>query len=179
MPNVSDVPHKLQYLVDPAHGETDMTSNTRVRIVQGTSEFEVEGDEKFVREMLKRYEQRSLDGDAKGKTAGSEDGISPSDLPKASSPREFLQRTQAKRHADRVLAYGYYLEKYLGKPEFTAADINHLYYESKLVPSNTSQAIINQIKKGNLMEAAGQKKGAGKKRYRLTHSGETFIENRL
>ena len=33
-----------------------MTSTVRIRIVRGNVEFEAEGDEKFVKEMLNRFE---------------------------------------------------------------------------------------------------------------------------
>ena len=82
-----------------------------------------------------------------------------------------------KKHTDRVLAFGYYLENHSGRPEFTPADINNLYYEAKMEPSNTSQALIQNIKRGFIMEAkkARDKKG-GAKTYTLTASGEAHLK---
>lgn len=155
-----------------------MTSTVRIRIVRGDIEFEAEGDEKFVKEMLSRFENVTSipSGDTLADT--SQSAVAPVSG-KRLSVREFVQKFGAKRHADKIIAFGYYLEKFLGKIEFTAADINNLYYEAKLETSNTSQAMIGNIRRGLLMEAAGQKKGAGKKRYTLTHSGEQFVEKRL
>lgn len=155
-----------------------MTSTVRVRIVRGDIEFEAEGDEKFVKEMLNRFEEEPSALSGKPLTDTSKAAVAP--IPgKRLSVREFVQKFGAKRHPDKVIAFGYYLEKYLEKKEFTAADINNLYYEAKLETSNTSQAMIGNIKRGLLMEAGGQKKGAGKKRYTLTHTGEEFVEKRL
>lgn len=157
-----------------------MDEKYRIRIVRGETEFEAEGDKAFVLEMLTRFEG------APDATAGTPKTSKPkTTAPNSSEPRkvlsvrEFVQRVGAKRHADKVLAFGYYLERYGGNKEFTAADINNLYYEAKLETSNTSQAIIGLIKKGFVMDAPGQKKGAGKKRYLLTQTGEQHVENRL
>ena len=72
---------------------------------------------------------------------------------KSASPREFIDRYGLKRHVDIVLAFGYFLEKTRGLKAFTGADINTCYYEAKVEPSNTSQMIINNIKKGFIMQA--------------------------
>jgi hypothetical protein len=82
-----------------------------------------------------------------------------------------------KKHTDIVLAFGYYLEKYSGVTEFTPADINACYYDSKMDSSNTSQMLIQNIKRHRIMEA---KRGKSKKRsYVLTNTGENFIKSKL
>ena len=155
-----------------------MTSNVRIRIVRDGAELEAEGTEEFVREMLERFEGTGISTESKASKSESPSRVI-SESSKRLSAREFVQKFGAKRHADRIVAFGYYLEKYLDKKEFTAADINNLYYEAKLETSNTSQGIINGIKCGLLMEAPGQKKGAAKKRYTLTQTGEEFVEKKL
>lgn len=100
---------------------------------------------------------------------------------RSTSTREFIQQIGLKRHTDLAVAFGYYLEHQLGKLEFTPADINNCYYEAKLEPSNTSQSIIQNIKRSYMMEArtkSTSKKGA-RKRYMLTQSGEDFINRKL
>jgi hypothetical protein len=86
-----------------------------------------------------------------------------------------------KKHTDISLAFGFYLEKHQGVSEFSPADINNCYYEAKLEPSNTSQMIIYNIKRGFLMAAKKAKDDKGKKGkgYTLTRSGEQFIESKL
>ncbi len=97
---------------------------------------------------------------------------------KTLSIREFIQQLELKKHTDISLAFGYYLEKHQGVTEFTPADINNCYYEAKLEASNTSQMIIQNIKRGYVMPS--KKKGEkGRNRYTLTSSGEKFVESKL
>ena len=91
---------------------------------------------------------------------------------KSSSPREFIDRYGLSRHVDIVLAFGYFLERTRNLKNFTAADISTCYYEAKVEPSNTSQMIINNIKKGFIMQAG---KSGAKKGYTLTRTGEEFV----
>jgi len=155
--------------------------NFRVRIKRGDNEIEVEGDKKYIAQILKKY--------------GLEETLQPSKLPKPgkksipdSTPQkgfsgkmstaEFVLKYQIKKHTDLVLGFGYYIEKMKGMDKFTPGDITSCYYEAKLDPSNTSQMIIQNIKRGFLMEAKGSEKGSkGKKYYTLTQSGITFVEN--
>ena len=93
------------------------------------------------------------------------------------SLREFIQQSDLKKHTDITLAFGYYLERHQGVTEFTPADINNCYYEAKIESSNTSQMIIQNIRRGFLM--ASKKVEKSKSRYTLTHSGEKFVESKL
>ena len=159
------------------------TKAYRLKIVQEGREFEAEGDRRFVLEMLKRYGPEATAGFASdvGKVKKGRDKHAPlvsSTVAKSLSIREFIQQLDLKRHTDISLAFGYYLEKHQGLNEFTPADINNCYYEAKLEPSNTSQMIIQNIKRGFLM--ASKKTGEkGKSRYTLTNSGEKFVESKL
>jgi hypothetical protein len=148
----------------------------RVRIVRGTEEFEAEGDKQFVLDMLERF---SVPPAFKGK----EQELSPASQETAQRERplsvgEFARQIGFKKHTDLVLGFAYYLEKYSGATEFTAADINNLYYEAKLESSNTSQMIINNIKRSFMMQAKAQESKA-KKAYTLTRSGELFVQEAL
>jgi hypothetical protein len=159
------------------------TRSYRLRIVQDAREFEAEGDKAFVLQMLKLYGPQSSPsalGEAghekKGREKRAQEAVSPT-AGKSLSIREFIQRLDLKKHTDITLAFGYYLERHQGVREFTPADINNCYYEAKLETSNTSQMIIQNIKRGYLMQS---KKGdTGKNRYTLTSSGEKFIESKL
>jgi hypothetical protein len=162
----------------------DMAGRTyRIRIARGELQFEAEGDKAFVLAMLKNFEGRTSGpgespGKGKGKTPKSvTTGAEVLTSSKAVSVGEFIRQFGFKKHTDRVLAFGYYLEQHSGLQEFTPADINNLYYEAKMEPSNTSQAIILNIKRGFVMEAkrAPKKKG-GAKTYTLTASGEAHLK---
>ena len=153
----------------------------KIKIVRGESQFEVEGDKKFVLDMLAKY------GDVSEPSAHPR---VPSSHPQKTAPvqalptsgkklsaGEFIRQLGLKKHTDMVLAFGYYLEKMSGLASFTAADINTCYYEAKLESSNTSQMIIQNIRGGRMMPA---KRGTdkGRKAYVLTSTGEAFIDKR-
>lgn len=154
--------------------------NCRVRVVRGDQEFEIEGDKKFVLDMLDRFDG-GLPADTR--TSVSTQKKLPSKTPgsKDLSAREFIQRLGLKKHTDIGLAFGYYIEKHIGKEEFTPADINNCYYEAKMEPSNTSQVIIQNTKSGRIMLAKKKEKGAKatRKTYVLTTTGEDFISKKL
>jgi hypothetical protein len=158
-----------------------MAIQYRLRIVRGDRQFEAEGDEAFVRKMAERFE-----GDLNAPTPDvKKKGSGKSEPPtgdagrtgKEISVREFIQKLALKKHTDLVLAFGYYLEHNLAKAAFTPADINNLYYEAKLETSNTSQAIIQNIKRSLMMEQKNG--GGGRKSYTLTQSGDRFIAEKL
>lgn len=159
----------------------------RLKIVQDGREFEAEGDKAFVLDMLKVHGPQApvpavVAASGTGKKAQGKSGplIQPI-AGKSLSIREFVQQLELKKHTDITLAFGYYLEKHQGLSDFTAADINNTYYEAKLEPSNTSQMIVQNIRRGFLMPSKqkGEKGEKGRNRYTLTRSGETFIESKL
>jgi hypothetical protein len=150
-------------------------------------DFEAEGDKAFVAEMLKHYGPQASAEPATGQKTGKAGGakrastVTRTTAGKALSIREFIQQLDLKKHTDITLAFGFYLEKHQGVSEFSPADINNCYYEAKMEPSNTSQMIIYNIKRGFLMAAKKAKEDKGKKGkgYTLTRSGEQFIESKL
>lgn len=156
----------------------------RVKVVRGDLNFEAEGDKKFVLEMLARFDKPTAQPPAsvevtraaKGRPAASQLVIA-----KGTSPGEFIRQFHFKKHTDFVLAFGYYLEKHSGLAEFTAADVNNCYYEAKMESSNTSQMIIQNIRRGLLMEAKkrSQENKAARKLFTLTRSGEEYLQKAL
>jgi hypothetical protein len=154
----------------------------RVRVVKGDAEFEAEGDKTFVLDMLKRFQ--GLTGVSVGQKLTSRDRKSPLDAPRLTSPSrtlsaaEFIRNTDLKQHTDIVLAFGYYLDKHKELREFTPADINGLYYEAKMEPTNISMMCIRNIKKGLMMEPKVTRKST-KKRYMLTATGEKYVESHI
>ena len=94
------------------------------------------------------------------------------------SPTEFIRRVEFTKHTDRTVAFGYFLEHSRDRSTFTSSDINALYYETKMEPTNTSAALSQLVKRGHVMEAKGAAK-AKARAYTLTHSGVTFVEEAL
>lgn len=154
----------------------------RVRIVKPDFELEAEGNKAFVMEMINRFETPTPAPSSSKKTTRTH---STADAQKAIlgkkmlSVGEFVRQVGAKKHTETVLAFGYYLEKYGGVKEFTAADINRCYYDSKMESSNTSQMINNNIRTRRMMEAKKKKGEKGRKAYVLTRTGEDLIEKNL
>jgi hypothetical protein len=151
----------------------------RIRFRRADTEFEIEGDRTYVtktyqdlKEILGLSERPKPVLAGEQKTTKSSTGKSLGG--KTSSPREFIDRYGVKRHVDIVLAFGYFLERIRGQKNFTGADINTCYYEAKVEPSNTSQMIINNIKKGLIMPQS--KKAGARASYTLTRTGEQFVE---
>lgn len=160
-----------------------VTRTYRLKISRDGSEFEAEGDKRFVLEMLKQFAPQGApripdaDPPVPAKTSGRKTVPPVLSRGKSLSVREFVQQLNLKMHTDLIIAFGYYLEKFGGISEFTPADLNGCYYEAKLESSNTSVMIIRNIKRGFLMPS--KKKGEkGKNRYTLTATGETFIESK-
>jgi hypothetical protein len=150
-------------------------ARVRVRIAAANRELEVEGDKQFVLEMLDRF--RDTFG------AAPESGVEKTPTPvgpleKGISINEFVRKSKFKKHTDLVLAFGYFLERFMSAKEFTPADINNLYYEAKLETSNTSQMIILNIKRGFMMEAKATEV-KGKRAYTLTQSGLQHVDEAL
>ncbi|SRR5579862_4945029 len=155
----------------------------RVKIVREGFQFEAEGDKKFVLEMLARFEKQSPISPGKAlppREAKDKDrDANPLALAgKGISAGEFIRQFRFKKHTDFVLAFGFYLEKHSGLQAFSAADINNCYYEAKMESSNTSQMIIQDIKRGYMMEAKGKLKEqkGGRKLFTLTRSGEEYLQ---
>jgi hypothetical protein len=158
--------------------------NYRIVIAKGDFRFEAEGDKKFVLQMLAQYgniEQPWINADAKAVQQPSIKKAAVIDLADAASKKtsvgEFIRQLGVKKHMDLVVAFGYYLEKISGLSAFTAADVNNCYYEAKLESSNTSQMIIQNIKKGNMMPAKGasKKEDKGRQAFVLTRTGEEYV----
>ncbi len=156
-----------------------MSTGYRIRLKQGDTEFEIEGDRAYVTKTYQDLKEiLGLSQHAKPVLAGEQKSARATPLKsfggKPSSPREFIDRYGLKRHVDIVLGFGYFLERVRGLKSFTGADINTCYYEAKVEPSNTSQMIINNIKKGLIMPQS--KKVGARASYTLTRTGEEFVE---
>lgn len=146
-------------------------ANYRIRISKGDQQFEAEGDKRFVLEMLKRF--GSVPGAAISNDRTGSDPVRLASS-KQISVGEFIRALGLKKHTDLVVAFGYYLEEQAGLKDFTPADINNCYYEAKMETSNISQSIIQNIKRGYVMEAKGDKAKKGR-RYTLTSTGQAFV----
>ena len=155
----------------------------RIKLVLNGNEIEIEGPEDFVNKMLEKYENKILKPATAGSQKESKSKITPEISTvesKAISVGEFIRKTNFKKHTDIVLAFGYYLEEFMSTRQFTPADINNCYYEAKMESSNTSQMLIQLIRRSHIMLAKqeGSKKNS-KKFYTLTQTGIDYVSNAL
>jgi hypothetical protein len=155
------------------NGGIRMAQTYRIRISKGDQHFEAEGDKRFVLDMLKRFESSGASPIPPKPTTSSDPAALASS--KRVSVGEFIRQLGIRKHTDLVVAFGYYLEEHSGLKDFTAADINNCYYEAKMETTNVSQSIIQNIKRGYVMEAKGDKASKKGRRYTVTASGQAFI----
>ena len=155
--------------------KTAPASHYRFRYHAEGIELEFEGDRDFVLTLIQSYAppKHAATSSASTKSLNTQDAEQAVKTDKTISVREFILQFGLKKHTDLVLAFGYFIEKNMGQDSFTPADINGLYYDAKMEASNTSQMLIQNIKRGFVMEAKGA--AASKKRYTLTSSGETYL----
>lgn len=90
-----------------------------------------------------------------------------------STLRDFFAKGEVRSRVDLALFIAYYLEKARGVESFTSADIDKCYYDLRINEPNTTQMIMQNVKKGFLMSAKGKK---GKtQRFVLTRKGKQYI----
>lgn len=155
-------------------------ADVTIRVRIGDSEIEVTGPSDFVEKKIAEFLEKQSSG---FKIAGS-GKIS---IPKTNetqqifdlkmSVAQFFKKTSAKSDIDRVLAAGYFLEKFKNQDNFTASEISGTIRDAKIrPPSNTHDVINKNIKKGYMMPSGDKE---GKMAFVLTSDGEESISQLL
>lgn len=167
--------------------------NFHYRIKFGDIEVEGSGSEEFVKEIKAYADELIKISTLKLKTIGA---ISPTTSPKVDtldtpkenrisiteenikeeSLAEFLEKLPSRTHQEKILAFGFYLEKNRNMPTFGVKEINDCYDEVKEAKSNTAQYMALLIKSGLIMKAKNSGSG-GSSQYTLTRKGENAIKN--
>jgi hypothetical protein len=89
------------------------------------------------------------------------------------SVAQFFKKISPKTDIDRVLAAGFFLEKFKNQDGFTASEISDTVRGAKIPPpSNTNDSINKNIKKGYMMPSGDKE---GKMAFVLTSDGEETI----
>jgi len=159
---------------------SDITYKIKLKI--GQNEIEFHGDKDWVEAKLEEF-QSILQTTQVQPTST----IQPSTLPIIPLPvqstatslpdsiREFhTQKGSPSKHTDTAMIIAYWLEKYRGTPSYNYVDIENAYGEALISkPSNTSDVMNSNQKKGYLIPAGDKD---GKKAWRLSKSGEEYIE---
>lgn len=90
---------------------------------------------------------------------------------------EFIQKSNPKKHFDKVLCLSYLLEEYKRLESFTVKDIEDAYKKARLVPpKNLSDYLIKLKGKGLLIEIGKKEK---LKSWRLSVDGMKFVKSLL
>lgn len=90
---------------------------------------------------------------------------------------EFLNDKKPKTDVERVLVLAVYHDHFTETDFFSLKDISNLIKKAKLKkPSNTSDAINRNVKKG-LFEEDDEKGEDGKKRWYVTETGSALVDN--
>lgn len=153
--------------------------NYRIRIKLGEREIEAEGDKEFVEKYIEEFKKEI--SKIPTELPSTEKIITP-EIQKEKieldrlSLAEFYKRKNPKHHNETVVVFAYWLKKREKKEKFTAKDINDCYEEAKISkPRNVTQHIQ--------VVASGKKayltRGPGRGYYKLTLTGEEFVEKEL
>jgi hypothetical protein len=151
----------------------------RIRVRKGETEFEVEGDKEFVEKHFKDFSAKIREPPAK---LPSIEGVTPAPTPEKEVPldnlslAEFYKWKNPKNFNEVVVVFAYWLTKRKGKEEFVTADVSGCFDESRVSkPANVTQHIANMSsgKKAYLTE------GSTKRMWKLTLTGEEFVEQEL
>lgn len=158
-------------------------ANVTMRVRIGESEIEVTGPSDFVEkkiaEFLERQKQAPVIPPVSPGKSVSHSAIRTTVQPshKVMSVAQFFKKVSPKSDVDRVLAAGYFLEKFENQDSFAASEVSETIRGAKIPPpKNTNDAINSNIKKGNIMPAGDKE---GKKAFVLTSDGEETITELL
>lgn len=97
---------------------------------------------------------------------------------KEESIAEFLERLPSNTHQEKILAFGYYLEKVRSLQNFGVKEINDCYDEVRETKTNTAQYMALLTKSGLIMKAKVTGTG-GSSQYLLTRKGEAAIKSQI
>ena len=154
-------------------------TNVTMRVRIGESEIEVTGPsgyvEKKVAEFLEKQKQVSVPSGVSSPKSTTSSAMPAST--KEMSEAQFFKKVSPRSDVDRVLAAGYFLEKFKSQDNFTASEVSETIRSAKtLPPKNTNDLINANIRKGHMMPSGDKE---GKKAFVLTSDGEEAIAESL
>lgn len=92
------------------------------------------------------------------------------------SAKDFIFKKKPKDEVQKVLALGYYLEKYERLPQVNLKDFENAFTAAKeSIPENINYKVLRNIGKGHMMEVKERKDNL--KCWSLTGEGERFVED--
>jgi hypothetical protein len=156
--------------------------NVTMRVRIGESEIEVTGPSDFVEKKIAEFVEKQKPGSVSSSPSPTK-GITSSGievaqtLPKGMSVAQFFKKVSPRTDLDRVLAAGYFLEKFKNQDSFTASEVKDTIRGAKISPPvNPSDSISKNIKKGYIMPSGDKE---GKMAFVLTSDGEDTVAELL
>lgn len=143
-----------------------------IKYKKGDLEIEVGGDKNFVEEKFKELLGLKYEPPPKREI---KEETPVTEIDRKMSVVEFLKAKSPKSHGDKILVFGYFLEKFRECSPFNLNDIEICYKEARLPKTKNFRPYITQlIRDGYLMDA--EEKKDSKKSWVLTDSGLKYVE---
>jgi len=156
---------------------TEKTATVTMRVRLGDAEMEVTGPRDYVERKIDEFLKRSpvaIAAPAHSAPNAQVATPTPSVAGKPKSPAQFFRGASPRTDVDRVLVSAYYLEKFRELQSATSSEIKELIREAKSPPpTNTSDAINQNIRKGFLMTGGDRE---GKMVFVVTSDGESRVD---
>jgi len=149
------------------------TFSITMRVRVGDKEIEITGPNDYVERKVTEFLNQAPSATSTSHAVPKTKGLG-TPLPKGTSPAQFFKTANPKTDNDRVLVATYFLEKYRNAQNATAAEIRGLISEARRTPpTNTNDAVNQNIRKGFLMTAGDRE---NKMTVVLTSDGESEVE---
>ena len=183
-PEVLELLKKLftDYTIIKKGGVTMVETQYVIKYKKGDLEIEVQGDRTFVEEKFKELLGIKLSAvPQKESIISSETSVLPSSEPKGETGKrmslsEFMNTKNPKGHDDKILVFGYYIEKFEKSISVNVDDIKKCYQQAKIPPTKNIPTYTSMLERKGYIMASEEKKD-NKKAWQLTQSGEKYIEN--
>lgn len=168
----------------------------KIKIKDGDTEIELEGDKKFVNESFKQVKNvlgtkktkskkkpKSRKKRGRKKKPGRKPKKKPKKTPKKDrvdlrkySLKEIFNMKKPRRKRHHVIIMAYYMNKALRKREFRATDLKPLYEEVEIdAPKNLSYFLRKMADEEPKLLAHGRKQG----RYKITDKGIDYLYDEI
>jgi len=168
----------------------------KIKIKDGTTEIELEGDKKFVNESFEQVKKvlgtknkttkkksKSRKKRGRKKKPGRKPKKKPKKTPKKDridlrnlSLKEIFDLKKPRRKRHHVMIMAYYMNKALRKREFRATDLKPLYEEVEIeTPKNLSYFLRKMADEEPKLLTHGRKQG----RYKITDKGIDYIYDEI
>jgi len=159
-------------------GKKMMEATYQMRYRKGDLEIEVQGDKEFVQEKFKELLELAIKKTSEIPIVETPSSVAipeQTEVRKKQSLAELFKVKNPKSHGDKMLLFGYYLEKFEGQSSFNLDDIEKCYFKIRTPKTkNFGPYLAQLIRESYLMDA--EEKKDNKKAWKLTQTGLDYVE---